>query len=434
MTAPLNFGQINSPQLIQQQGAPEHDHGILDVARLMFSVQEARQRIAMEKQRITLEAQRTEADVAQSTQATAESKQRVKNQQLEFEEKMADLEAADIAAQHFSGLVTMPGGITQENVIAARTSLVASVDPKMLSRVLAKFEPTVNNATQTLTSIAQQRTARTQARVSEAVAPAAISEANSRAAAANSDAILADLRVKRDPARVDAAVQIAMRGRVPWTIARQAAGLGPGGMPEEFVFPQDKSAAQSQLEPIAQLATLGNSILESVGDIPVTEAGAVLRQTNSALVDMALNRLVSPQQRQLVQGYRMLGSAFGRYISGQQSTDREALRLMNMLATSPGDDPNTRQQKHFVRNAVVATLNQAAQGLIDPVQAMDTIIEAASSVGASPALLKELRQQRGDAMKFRRTNAGLSRANSAMRGTAANPVDSLVGEFAVPRQ
>jgi len=267
---------------------------------------------------------------------------------------------------------------------------------------------------------------------------AAVQASEAATEASQVDTRLGVLQEKLDPIRVARAQSLWMTGNVTWGQARQTAGLPPGEIPDDEVFdPTKKTVASGAGGEAARKAgtfarimqTSGariNALEASTGGI--TSLASIQRQTKSAILDVVINRFLTPEQRQLVNAHRQFGDAFRFFVSGQQSSDREALRILNSVAGQSSDDPETLRQKRFMRSVMTQMALDASAGIISPVEAMDEIIEQARLVGMSPKAMSVFREQREDAVRFQANRA-------AGRGPLIlneNPTtaDSLAGSVA----
>lgn len=412
MTAPINFPSISAPQLVDSRSQLE------GLGEFMLALQQGRQQIAQARERLALERQRTEDQLKNSEEnrsASAEDRKRAKDK---FDQEQRVLDAADLVHGKLAEL-RATGQWAPEHINKAFVGLVQS-NKKLADEIGSVFWPSVGKQEQAVTEIAQRRSAEVAANVAEqtertTVEGARTALANARVAL-NINQIqqgLLTLQQQRDPSRVAVAENLFARG-IPWGQAREAAGLAPGGIPDDAVLPGAGTggAQATAMAPIASMFKLGKTMVDAAGNSGLTDLSAFRLTTRIQTLDLALNKLTSPEQRQQVQGFRLMGTAFGRYISGQQSTDREALRLMNILAVLKSDDTETRAQKRAVVDIIGNVIDAAAQGTMSPVAAMDMIIGAARERGMSGRALELMRQQRADAARFetRQTRPGATRA------------------------
>lgn len=155
---------------------------------------------------------------------------------------------------------------------------------------------------------------------------------------------------------------------------------------------------------LGRMMQLSNSLIESVEDKTggITIRASLLRSTKSNALDIVLNSVISPEQRQLVFGYRAFGDAFRFSLSGQQSSDREALRMLNTVAAQASDDRETRRAKRLLRNVMTQATLDAAAGMITPTAGMDNIIEQATMLNFPEWKMEIFRQQREEAAAYER--------------------------------
>ncbi len=456
---------MTAPIVIQRKGPLE---GLPKVVSPILDALARRQQFGLELQKLEIERNKAEASIAQAGAATAESRGRTKKLLEDLEQQNVQLRANDLASERFISILSGPGGLTPETAAAAREEIIRKGDKEISSEALVAFDALIASNTEQQRKQAEAARTTTEARVAEETAEdriragqqadelvladiaqreaavkasdAAVQASEAATEANQVDTRLGVLQEERDPNRVAKAQSLWMTGNITWGQAREAAGLAAGGIPDDEIFDPTKAkvttTAGSGGEAARKAGTFArlmqtsgariNELEESTGGI--TSLASIQRQTKSAVLDVVINRFLSPEQRQLVNAHRQFGDAFRFFVSGQQSSDREALRILNTVAGQAGDDPETLRQKRFVRNVMTQMALDASAGIISPVEAMDEIIEQARIAGMSPKAMAVFREQREDAVRFQANRA-------AGRGPLIlneNPTtaDSLAGSVA----
>lgn len=447
MTAPVVIQQKGIGETVQQAFSP------------LLKALAQRQQFGLEKQKIEIERQKAEASIAQAGAATAESRGRTKKLLEELKQKDIQLRASDLATERFISTLTSPEGLSAENISSAREELIRKGEKEISSEALVAFDAliTANTEQQRRQAVAteaevdarvavetaesnilagQQADELIEAQIGQAQAATTASEAATEASQV--DARLGELQEELDPVRVARAQSLWMTGNLTWGQARQAAGLKAGGIPDDEKFDPTKARVStgSGGEAARKAGTFGrlmqtsnatiNRLEASTGGI--TSLASIQRQTKSAVLDIVINRFLSPEQQQLVNAHRTFGDAFRFFVSGQQSSDREALRILNSVAGQAGDDPETLRQKRFMRNVMTQMALDAASGIVNPVEAMDEIIEQARITGMSPAAMRVFREQRADAVTFMRRRA--AGRGPLILNDQPTTADSLAGSVA----
>jgi hypothetical protein len=219
------------------------------------------------------------------------------------------------------------------------------------------------------------------------------------------------MKLDRDPARVNSANSLWQSGAMPWKEAREAAGLAAGGIPDDAMFVDPAAAgraggaeAQKKLGFAIQMQSshaIINQMVDATGGLKFLPS--IQRQTQSSIIDATINLInKDPNQQRLVQAHRMFGDAYRFSLSGQQSSDREALRMLNAVAEQVGDQPETITQKKLMRETMIQLTFDAANGLITPTEGMDRMISNALRLGYDPEgdFMDVLREQRIDAISW----------------------------------
>ncbi len=106
-----------------------------------------------------------------------------------------------------------------------------------------------------------------------------------------------------------------------------------------------------------------------------------MRQTQNPTIDALINETRSEPERQLINGQRMFADNYRFSLSGQQSSDREALRMMNTVSSQFGDDEQTLMQKRNLRAVMIRVTEMKARGEISGVDGARMGLQAAQNMG-----------------------------------------------------
>lgn len=454
---------MTAPIVIRRKGFGE---GVQQALSPLLDALAQRQQFGLEKQKIEIERQKAEASIAQAGTATAESRGRTKKLLEELKQKDIQLRASDLATERFISTLTSPEGLSAENISSAREELIRKGEKEISSEALVAFDALITANTDQQRKQAEAALATTEARVAGETAAdriragqladevtqadiaqrqaatqaseAAVTASEAATEASQVDARLAKLQEELDPVRVARAQSLWMTGNLTWGEARRAAGLAAGGIPDDEKFDPTKATAASGAggEAARKAATFGR-LMQSSGAIidfleektgGISFAASLQRQTKIPLLDILINLKISPDQRQLVNAHRTFGDAFRFSVSGQQSSDREALRMLNTVAGQTGDDVETRKQKSFIRRVMTQMTLDAAAGIVTPVEAMDEIIEQALLVGMDSKKMAVFREQRADAVTFMQRRA--AGRGPLILNDQPTTADSLAGSVA----
>jgi hypothetical protein len=426
MTAPT------PPTIIQQPGFGQQ---LQQSLQPLLAALQMRQQLGMQKQKLELERQRTEAQIAQAGAATAESRGRHKERLAKLEQDDINLRAQDYATQQYIALATGAEGVTAETVRDMQEVIIKQGDKDISSEALNHFNVLVKQDEESRSAVAIRRQQEVAAQVAEETERAQVERTITDAERAQvglsidkQQEQLMDIELRkalegRDPARVNAALAAYRGGNLTWKQARETVGLPPGGIPDDAVYSPLASGANAEYARKAsnfalQMWTSANRIdelIEQTGGI--TALASIQRQTRSALLDVVINQLVSPEQRQLVNAHRVFGDAFRFFVSGQQSSDKEAMRILNSVAEQTGDDEGTKRQKRLMRRTMIQAAMRAASGESSPEQAMRDVVDRAKEMGFSKKTIDIFNEQLEDAKKY---TAGIN-SGVILRGVSSQP-------------
>ena len=212
----------------------------------------------------------------------------------------------------------------------------------------------------------------------------------------------------------------------PLGIMRKLYGIGPiEGVPDDFMLPSPTAdgkltAAQERAGPLLTQWRAGRAIVEGAGAQSLNFISSVRGNMGTGGMEHALSKLTSPKQRNLVTGLRDMSESYRFYVSGQQSAEKEAGRLMAILV--PTDDkPETLRVKRFLWDVIDQAMVAASQGTATPTQTAQQILNAALSNRLPQATVKLLRAQLQDAELYEASAA------YKLRHTATAPRDAVGG-------
>lgn len=196
--------------------------------------------------------------------------------------------------------------------------------------------------------------------------------------------------LRNDPERGRTFISAWQGGQITAGQARELAGLGPiEGLPDNAVFvpPSTNATGTENARKAAsffQLMQTSDGLINGLvqGGTRLEFLPSLQRQTQNSFLDAAINSVIDPKQRQLVQAQRMFGDAYRFSLSGQQSSDREALRMLNSIAEQVGDDDATIGQKRILRRVMMQATLAVANGAVTPTQAATQGLQAARASGA----------------------------------------------------
>jgi len=410
------------------------------LAPLIQALQE-RQRIGLERRRLEIQQQTAQAQIEQAGAATAEAKSRTKTREAEFAQTQLELRAREQASEFYIGALTSEGGITPGKVVEIHQR-IRNLPTDEQDEVLGFFNELTTANIQQQQAAADARRAEAEAEVSVGTQEArtrsknlaadlaeqtfdsnvAIATAQAQQAPALAERAVVDLRIAQmaetnDPIRVARAEGL-WRAGATWGEARRTAGLPKieGGIPEDALFADRapgggmsefrlKALSFSRQMVVADVAI--NQLVEETGGLSVL--AAFQRNTRRPSVDIFINFIIDPKQRQLVQAHRQFANAFRFFVSGQQSSDKEFLSIMGQVAEQAGDDRDTIRQKRFMRRVMMQASIDAVGGEVSMDSLLDDAIIVARAERMDSSRIAYLIEQRDQARSFRELQeAGLA--------------------------
>lgn len=248
-----------------------------------------------------------------------------------------------------------------------------------------------------------------------------------------------------NPQLMNAALDYARQGQLPWGRVRQQFGIPamPGGIPDTFVFPdpmkQAMAAQNAQQAKSAQFAVQMRTDLETAkgfirpdgGNKPVRltlntdiEQNLRLMARNGGLAGIGAQvfqqmwrGLLTPEQQQLTDAIFRWGNAFRFQISGQQSSEGEFALIYRSVAPMASDDESTVNAKLAFMDNVTHMTELVASGKATPAELERAIYEGLFRASGKAAADRWLSISRKD---YKQTPGGTSqdddRAMSLIRG------------------
>lgn len=433
MTAPIRFPDIPSQMPIR---APRDDSAN-DLAQLLITIAQGRKQLAHKGEELKL--QREEFEQRKSEAGARTEGTRLDNEKKKRELEIADLrqQAEELVADALPGLLTNPEGRTPKAISELRVRLIQG-NKKIAPYVDEAFTAVLKD-TETLEGlIAQRRQGVANAQKAEATAP--LAEKREKAEIDN----FARMTAASQAAITKSAFDAWQNSTQPWGVVRKEFGLPKGEMDDNAVFVDPAKAGQggATREQAARAAPLATQMRISGALIDVLEGkrglgllGSVKRSMKAGLTSTLANKALSPEQRQLVQSTAAFSDAYRFYISGQQSADVEALRMMNTVVPEYGDDADTRRQKRLLRAVQTSAVEEVAAGAISPLDAAERILIEATNLDMPAPVLAVLRAQRNDAARRGDARTARTRAGTEANAPAprATPEAQIGKYFSVPR-
>lgn len=397
MTSPIQFPAIQPAQAVAPQPSPLEGLG-----EIFLHIVQQRQQIETERQRIGLERQRTEAQLASGQITDAEHKQALKNSLREFDLREQKVAGAAIAERYFTPLVaanTLDRASFDKAMVAATHDKEAKGREPYITEAFRAFE---KDQIQVHTELAQRRIAEVGANIAEATPAAQITKAKADARTAVARANIEQAMEKLGPGD-RASMMRGLESGQPLGIIRKLHGIGPiAGVSDDYTIPQPSgkpSATQEHAGPLLTQWRSSRAVVEGAGAQSLNFVSSMRGKMGIGGIDYTLSKLTNEKQRNLLTGLRGMSEAYRFYVSGQQSSELEAGRLMALLV--PTDNkPETLRVKRFLWDTIDQAMSAAAQGQTTPSGAAQQILDAALANKMPQATVKILRQQRDDARKY----------------------------------
>lgn len=221
-----------------------------------------------------------------------------------------------------------------------------------------------------------------------------------------------------DPEIMNAALRYGVAGGLSWGQVRSLFKLPKNELlSDDFKFPvtlqrnQKQMTAEMHYTSMARNGPLIDKLVDETGGI--TALAQIKRafdatQASSGGVTgffanigaMVLNGVLSPKQQQLVQAQFAWTNSYRYLVSGQQTSDREFMVILNTVAEGAGDSPEVKAQKRAFRQVMTEAARRLATGQTQPTTAADEVLQQAKALGFPPELIQVLQQQKEDATKF----------------------------------
>ena len=395
MTAPINFPTLNAPQVVQRPRSQ------LDgFAEFLNTLSEQRNNRAV---------QREQLDNARRNLENSETMDKFTRDKTKREQDLADLalQADELADPYARIIATDPNASEQtiSSIIGKAVSENKKHAPYMASAIIKQ----VQGLQQTLTATAQSKSAQSKAKVDTAtedariaagnleddVQTAQLTAANNAAEASRLGAILTRDQINLDPARRSQISQFMAAGK---TIGESYTAVGrdlPAGVDPNFkldILGATGGQDARKQKGLAAQAELGRQMIRNAGNVPLSVPADVFRTALGkdgvlgTLSRSLANKALSPEERQVVQGYMTLGQAYMVHVTGATATNTQSQVFMNTMAIFKGDDPKTVQQKIAFQNLLPSLI---AQGL-GPADIANAMLNAGLETGMSKDKIKAL--------------------------------------------
>ena len=239
---------------------------------------------------------------------------------------------------------------------------------------------------------------------------------------------LDQLRLENDPQRVSMAATLLNAG-VPWGEARRTVRLAAGGIPDDFkLVPAGTDAANQEATRAQGFATVMTNMNGTINQIHAQGVRLGLLpsmqlMTRFQTFDAFVNTLSSPEQQALVHAYRTFGDMYRTSLSGQQSTDREALRMMRSIAEQSGDSEQTIAAKRVLRETMIEVTAARANGTMTPLSAAQAGLNAARGT-RDPEIIAIYEGIVSEVVARNPGVASMSGANAASQPPSTAPIDA----------
>lgn len=220
---------------------------------------------------------------------------------------------------------------------------------------------------------------------------------------------LTQAAVNNDPVRVQQAFDMVRSGQVTWGQAAAAFGINPTGLPEDFRLELPAGAMggeagqrQQQAAALFQTMRASDTTMNTLNDAGVRMGllSSMNRSAKRPLSEWATGLTLDDDERRLVNAHKTFSDAYRYFISGQQSSDAEASRLLFTMVENPNDGEEVLRQKRFMRAMTINMAEQVAQGAMNPEQAAQQILNTATNQGMPEDLLNVFREQLNDAREY----------------------------------
>lgn len=233
-----------------------------------------------------------------------------------------------------------------------------------------------------------------------------------------------------DPAAMNAATTLFRTGVFTWGQARRQAGLqSVKGIPDDVKFePFPTRPRQDQLKAGAQLDVMvaAKPVLDeySTRKAPGPLASFVKGGKPGGWRELLSNPLLSPQDKQFLQGARQFTDAWVRVVSGAQTNEQEYGRFIAAITEAFGDDTQTRQQKRNMRGVMVQAVSDIAGGAVTPTQAIDRALKLEWTPEQKKFLFEERRKAERYESDLKKGKASIDTSSPAP-GTPEDLQDQL---------
>jgi hypothetical protein len=225
-----------------------------------------------------------------------------------------------------------------------------------------------------------------------------------------------------DPAVLNAGISMFRTGAATWGQVRREFGIPSNGqIPDDVKFtpPSLLLANMRQGKAMSQAANFLTQMqtADPIIDGLIQQTGGLsflgqLKKEGSTsggnkgifqtIRDMAVNKMISAEQQQLVTQMQNFSNAWRFAISGASSSDKEFVQILNASTEAVGDAPETKRLKSQMRKVMIQGVADIANGVRTPTQVLDNALR----LNFSPEQKAWLMRERGVAAKFERDLEG----------------------------
>jgi len=230
-----------------------------------------------------------------------------------------------------------------------------------------------------------------------------------------------------DPQIATAMLRFGVAGGLTWGQIRSQFGQAsmPGGIPDDFRFPITTGAGaqkQTERQMVAQFHYNGMAFSGPLIDKLVygyvddqgnqhagsgglsepalikrafdqaTASGNTVTQFIGVLGQIGGNRLLSPEQRQLIDATNKFSNSLRYLMTGAQSNAQEFQIILNSISEWQTDDPATKAQKAAYRQVMTEAARQLAEGRTTREAAASRLVTQAQAMGLPPDFQATMKQ------------------------------------------
>lgn len=221
-----------------------------------------------------------------------------------------------------------------------------------------------------------------------------------------------------DPAVMNSALRYGIAGGLDWGQIRSLFDLPRNEkIPDDFKFPlslgggsEKRDVAAMHYASLSRNGPIIDRLIEETGGISIpAQVYRTLQATQASsggitgllanLTATGVNWVLSTEQQQLVNAQFAFTNSYRYLVSGQQTSDREFIVILNTIAESSGDEPEVMAQKKAFRQVMTEAAGALARGG-RPTDVANSVLTQARAMNLSPEAIAVLGQQAKDAQKF----------------------------------